>query len=135
MLATSPKISFVTAAIPATSSADSYTAALPGYVTTINAKAKNIPGAQGFLEFMGEPEQAATYAYGYQSVPVIPNDVYKAPKELTEFAKLIADGKFAPLGSTQAEVQSTLNQCLQVRILGKGTPEGLAEKMDKVHKT
>jgi raffinose/stachyose/melibiose transport system substrate-binding protein len=134
MLKLSPDTSFVTAAIPATNTGNTYIVALPGFVTTINAKAKNVAAAQAFLDFMGEPEQAATYAYGFQGVPVLPNDVYKAPAELTEFSKLIAEGKYAPLGSVQAEVQTTLNQGIQSLILGKETPEGVAQKMEDVYK-
>ncbi|MGA0566374.1 ABC transporter substrate-binding protein [Rathayibacter sp. KR2-224] len=124
-----PKSSFVIASIPATNDGKSYITALPGYVTTINAKAKNAATAQAFLEFMGTPEQADTYANGYASVPVISNNQYTAPESLKDFAALVADKKFAPLESLQSQVQSALNQGVQSMLLGNDTPKSVAEKM------
>lgn len=130
-----PGGSFKVAPMPATNnSADTKVVALPGYVNTINAKAKNPTAAQAFLEFMGEPESSATYAKGFASVPVLPNDAYKAPEELTEFAQLLDRGSYGPLVSVQAEVQSQLNQTIQSLILGDVTPRQVAEKLDSVYK-
>ncbi|MFJ6453964.1 ABC transporter substrate-binding protein [Paenarthrobacter sp. NPDC091669] len=130
-----PESSFQVAAMPATNNAtDTKVVALPGYVNTINAKAKNPTAAQAFLEFMGEPEPSAIYAKGFASVPVLANDVYKAPEELAAFADLINRGAYAPLGTVQSEVQAQLNQALQSLILGDSTPRQVAEKMDTVYK-
>jgi raffinose/stachyose/melibiose transport system substrate-binding protein len=133
--AAAPDSAFVVAPMPATNdSADTKIVALPGFVTTINAKAKNPTAAQAFLDFMGEPEQATTYATGFSGVPAIPNDVYEAPAELTTFAELVASESFVPLGTVQAEVQAQLNQGIQSMILGDLTPQQVAEKLDSVYK-
>lgn len=132
---TAPGSSFQVAPMPATNkTADTKVVALPGYVNTINAKAKNPAAAQAFLEFMGEPGPSVTYAKGFASVPALPNDDYKAPEELAAFADLIHRGAYAPMGTVQSEVQSQLNQALQSLILGDATPEQVAEKMDAVYK-
>lgn len=135
LLAASPDSEFKIAGIPATDNADdTLIAALPGYVTTINAKAKNPAAAQAFLEFLGTAEATNIYAEGFQSVPVLSNDDYVAPAAIEEFATLIADGKGVPLTTMQSEVQSTLNQQLQAQFLGNTTPEGVAESMQSVYK-
>ncbi|MDF2562831.1 MAG: putative secreted sugar-binding protein [Microbacterium sp.] len=134
MLAAAPDASFVFASVPATDDGDTFVTALPGFVTTINAKAKNPAAAQAFLEFMGTPEASAIYADGFKSVPVLPNDQYTPPAELEEFAALVAEGKGVRLPTLQAEVQSTLNQQLQAMFLGNTTPEGVAESMQSVYK-
>jgi raffinose/stachyose/melibiose transport system substrate-binding protein len=129
-----PDNSYVVAPVPATNDGDTFVTALPGFVNTINAKAKNPTAAQAFLEFMGSPEASAIYADGFKSVPVLPNDEYTPPAELEEFAALIAEDKGVPLPTLQAEVQSTLNQQLQAMFLGNTTPEGVAESMQAVYK-
>ncbi|WP_247046325.1 ABC transporter substrate-binding protein [Arthrobacter rhizosphaerae] len=130
-----PGNSFKVAPMPATNNAaDTKVVALPGFVNTINAKAKNPTAAQAFLEFMGEAEPSAIYAKGFASVPVLPNDAYKAPEELATFAELIKSGSYAPLGTVQAEVQTQLNQTIQSLILGDATPRQVAEKLDAVYK-
>ncbi|BCW62901.1 extracellular solute-binding protein [Arthrobacter sp. StoSoilB22] len=130
-----PNSSFEVAPMPATNNAaDTKVVALPGFVNTINAKAKNPTAAQAFLAFMGEAEPSVTYANGFASVPVLPNDAYKAPKELTAFADLIKRGAYQPLGTVQAEVQAQLNQTIQSLILGQSTPRQVAEKLDSVYK-
>jgi len=131
---TAPTSQFVISAMPATNDGKTYITALPGFVTTINAKAKNPATAQAFLDFMGTPEASITYAEGFKSVPVLPNDKYKAPAELKDFAALIADNKFAPLETLQAQVQSTLNQSVQSMLLGNDTPQGVAQKMQAAYK-
>jgi raffinose/stachyose/melibiose transport system substrate-binding protein len=130
----SPSTKFVVGPIPATNDGKTYVTALPGFVTTINSKAKNPAAAQAFLQFMGEPEPSLIYAEGFQSVPVIPNAQYTPPAELAAFAQLVADGKFARIASVQAEVQTALNQYLQSMFLGKDTPESVAQKMQDAHK-
>jgi raffinose/stachyose/melibiose transport system substrate-binding protein len=133
--AAAPDSAFVVAPMPATNDeADTKIVALPGFVTTINAKAKNPTAAQAFLDFMGEPEQATTYANGFSGVPAIPNDVYKAPEQLVAFADLVKSGSYVPLGTVQAEVQTQLNQGIQSLLLGDATPEQLAKKLDSVYK-
>ncbi|MET0888323.1 MAG: extracellular solute-binding protein [Mycetocola sp.] len=134
MVSAAPDASFVFAAVPATNDGDTFVTALPGFVTTINAKAKNPTAAQAFLEFMGTPEASAIYADGFKSVPVIPNDEYTPTAELEEFAALIADNKGMRLPTLQAEVQSTLNQQLQAMFLGNTTPEGVTESMQSAYK-
>ncbi|TAP45839.1 extracellular solute-binding protein [Arthrobacter sp. S39] len=130
-----PGSSFEVAPMPATNNAaDTKVVALPGFVNTINAKAKNPTAAQAFLAFMGEAEPSVTYANGFASVPVLPNDAYTAPKELTAFADLIKRGAYQPLGAVQAEVQAQLNQTIQSLILGQSTPRQVAEKLDSVYK-
>ena len=123
------------------SSISMYQASVPVFVRALNnlvrvlkkgeahAKAKNAATAQAFLEFMGTPEQADTYANGYASVPVISNNQYTAPESLKDFAALVADKKFAPLESLQSQVQSALNQGVQSMLLGNDTPKSVAEKM------
>ncbi|KQR51762.1 hypothetical protein ASF88_09090 [Leifsonia sp. Leaf336] len=128
-----PKSTFAIAAMPATNDGKTYITALPGFVTTINAKAKNPATAQAFLDFMGTPEASLVYAQGFSSVPVLPNDKYKAPAELKDFAALIADGKFAPLETLQAPVQAALNQSVQSMLLGNDTPKGVAEKLQAAY--
>jgi raffinose/stachyose/melibiose transport system substrate-binding protein len=134
MRTSAPDSSFVIAPIPATNDGPTYVTALPGFVTTINAKTQNAAAAQAFLEFMGEPEPSLIYAEGFASVPVIPNDQYTPPAELEPFAELVADGQFARLASVQAEVQTALNQSLQSMFLGNDTPESVAQKMQDVLK-
>jgi raffinose/stachyose/melibiose transport system substrate-binding protein len=129
-----PKSQFVIASMPATNNGKTYITALPGFVTTINAKTKNPATAQAFLDFMGTPEASLTYANGFASVPVLPNPKFKAPAELKDFAALIAGNKFAPLETLQAQVQSTLNQSVQSMLLGNDTPRGVAEKMQAAYK-
>ena len=124
-----PDNEYLIAPMPAANEGDTLMVALPGYVTTVNAKAKNPATAQAFLDFLGEPEISAIYAEGFQSVPVLPNDQYSAPAELTEFAAAVEAGTIVHLGTVQAEVQSTLNQQLQAMLLGDTTPEGVAESM------
>lgn len=126
---------YVIASVPATNNADdTRIVALPGFVTTINAKAKNPTAAQAFLEFMGQPDQAIVYANGFASVPLIPNADYEAPAELVAFSDLIGSGSYAPLVAVQPEVQTTLNQSVQSLILGDVSPEQLAQKLDSVYK-
>ncbi|MDQ0691272.1 ABC transporter substrate-binding protein [Arthrobacter sp. W4I7] len=130
-----PGTSFEVAPVPATNNAaDTKVVALPGFVNTINAKAKNPTAAQAFLAFMGEADPSATYAKGFSSVPVLPNDAYTAPAELATFADLVERGAYAPLGAVQAEVQAQLNQTIQSLILGDTTPRQVAEKLDSVYK-
>lgn len=130
-----PGSSFEVAPMPATNNAaDTKVVALPGFVNTVNAKAKNPTAAQAFIAFMGEAEPSVTYAKGFASVPALPNDAYTAPKELTAFADLIKRGAYAPLVSVQAEVQAQLNQTVQSLILGQSTPRQVAEKLDSVYK-
>ncbi|NKF34501.1 extracellular solute-binding protein, partial [Pseudomonas sp. BGM005] len=77
---------YVVAPMPATNdAADTLVTALAGFVTTINAKAKNPAAAQAFLEFLGEPEISSIYAEGFASVPVLPNDDYTPPASLETF--------------------------------------------------
>lgn len=132
--AAGPDNSYVVAPVPANNDGETFVTALPGFVNTINAKAKNPAAAQAFLEFMGTPEASAIYADGFKSVPVLPNDQYTPPAELEEFAALIADNKGTPLPTLQTEVQSTLNQQLQAMFLGNTTPEGVAESMQAAYK-
>ncbi|MGY0390606.1 ABC transporter substrate-binding protein [Nocardioides sp. WG-D5] len=127
--ASGPDNEYLIAPMPASNDGETLMVALPGFVTTVNAKAKNPATAQAFLEFLGEPEISAIYAEGFQSVPVLPNDEYSAPAELAEFAAAVDAGTIVPLGTVQAEVQSTLNQQLQAMLLGDTTPEGVAESM------
>lgn len=130
-----PGSSFEVAPMPATNNpADTKVVALPGLVNTINAKAKNPTAAQAFLAFMGESAPSATYAKGFSSVPVLPNDAYTAPAELVAFADLIKRGAYSPLVSVQPEVQTQLNQTIQSLILGSSTPRQVGEKMDSVYK-
>jgi raffinose/stachyose/melibiose transport system substrate-binding protein len=134
MQKSAPNASFVVAPLPATNDGATFITALPGFVTTINAKAKNPAAAQAFLEFMGTPEASATYAEGFASVPVLPNDQYKPPADLKVFSEMITAGKYAPLQGLQAEVQSTLNQQLQAMFLGKKTPRDVAQSMQNAYK-
>lgn len=129
-----PKTDFVIAGIPATNDHKTYVTALPGFVTTINAKAKNPAAAQAFLDFMGTEDASNIYATGFAGVPVIPDPKYKAPAELADFAKLIADKKYAVLTTLQAEVQTTLNTSIQSMMLGNDTPKSITEKMQAVYK-
>lgn len=128
-----PKSQFAIAAMPATNDGKTYISALPGFVTTINAKSKNPTTAQAFLDFMGTPEESLIYAKGFASVPVLPNDKYKAPAELKDFAALVADNKFAPLEAMQAQVQAALNQGVQSMLLGNDTPQSVAQKMQAAY--
>ena len=134
MQKSAPDASFVIAPMPATNDGTTFITALPGYVTTINAEAKNPAAAQAFLEFMGTPEASLTYAEGFASVPVLPNDLYKPPAELKVFSEMITAGKYAPLPTLQTEVQSVLNQQLQAMFLGKATPQDVAQKMQDAYK-
>ncbi|WP_270889731.1 ABC transporter substrate-binding protein [Pedococcus sp. 5OH_020] len=129
-----PKNSFVISPMPATNDGKTFITALPGFVTTVNAKAKNMAAAQAFMEFLGQPDISVIYAKGFASVPVLPNDQYKAPAELEAFAKANSAGQTTQLPAVQAEVQATLNSQIQAMLLGKTTPEGVAERMQKVYK-
>jgi raffinose/stachyose/melibiose transport system substrate-binding protein len=129
-----PSAKWVVAPIPATNDGTTYVSALPGYVTTINAQAKNPEAAQAFLQYMGTPEASIIYADGFQSVPVIPNAQYTPPAELQPFADLVAAGKFARLPAVQAEVQTALNQGVQSMLLGNDTPQSVAQRMQDAHK-
>jgi raffinose/stachyose/melibiose transport system substrate-binding protein len=129
-----PKGSFVIAPIPATDDGKNFVTALPGYTVAANAKAKNPTAAKAFLDFLAEPEQSVIYANGFSSVPIIPNDLYTAPKDLAGFADLIAAGKYAKLANVLPKVQSTLNESVQSMMLGKDTPQSAAEKMDQARK-
>jgi raffinose/stachyose/melibiose transport system substrate-binding protein len=132
--AAGPDNSYVVAPVPANNDGETFVTALPGFVNTINAKAKNPAAAQAFMEFLGSPEASAIYADGFKSVPVLPNDQYTPPAELEEFAALIADNKGVALPTLQTEVQATLNQQLQAMFLGNTTPEGVAESMQSAYK-
>jgi raffinose/stachyose/melibiose transport system substrate-binding protein len=129
-----PKNSFVISPIPSTNDGKTFITALPGFVTTINAKAKNMAAAQAFMEFLGQPDISVIYADGFASVPVLPNNQYKPPAALEEFAKANSAGQTTQLAAVQAEVQATLNSKIQAMLLGKTTPEGVAESMQKVYK-
>ncbi|KQR39338.1 ABC transporter substrate-binding protein [Microbacterium sp. Leaf159] len=124
-----PDNEYVVAPMPATNDGDTLVAALPGFVTTINANAKNPTAAQAFLEFLGEPEISAIYADGFASVPVLPNDQYTPPASLESFAAAVAEGTTVPLGAVKLEVQVTLNEQLQAMFLGDSTPEDVAKSM------
>ncbi|NQX10326.1 extracellular solute-binding protein [Microbacteriaceae bacterium VKM Ac-2855] len=126
-----PDNEYVVVPMPADDSGETLSTALPGFVTTVNASAKNPAAAQAFLEFMGKPEISAIYADGFQSVPVLPNDQYTPPAALESFAAAVAAGETVPLGTVRAEVQTTLNERLQSLFLGDTTPEGVAEAMQE----
>lgn len=130
-----PNAAVVMGPIPATNDGGAtFITALPGFVTTINAQAKNPATAQAFLEFMGTPEASAMYAKGFASVPVLPNDQYTPPAELKVFSEMIDAGKSTPLQDLQTEVQATLNQQLQAMFLGKKTPQDVAQSMQDAYK-
>jgi raffinose/stachyose/melibiose transport system substrate-binding protein len=139
MVTSNPKGKFVVAAIPATNDGKLYVTALPGYTIAANAAAKNPKAAAAFMEFLAEPEQSVIYANGFASVPILPNDQYKAPADLKPFADLLASGQYATLPNLGApEVQVALNQGVQSLLLGNDTPESVAKKMqdafDAAHK-
>lgn len=131
--AAGPDNAYVVAPMPANNDGETFVTALPGFVNTINAQAKNPAAAQAFLEFMGSDEANAIYADGFSSVPVLPTEGYTPPAELEQFADLIAQNKGVPLPTLQAEVQATLNQQLQAMFLGNTSPEGVAESMQAVY--
>lgn len=131
--AAAPNDELVVAPIPATNGNSSVTA-LPGYVLALNAQAKNPAAAAAFLEFAGTPEEAAKYAKGFDSVPVVPNDGFTPPPLLAEFNKLVQSGKTARLATVQPEVQTTLNTGIQSMLLGKETPESVAQKLQDAYK-
>ncbi|BEP13978.1 extracellular solute-binding protein [Acidothermaceae bacterium B102] len=127
--ASDPNDTFVVSAIPASNSGSNAITALPGYVLTVNAKSKNPAAAQAFLAFAGEPAESGKYAKGFGSVPLVPNTQYQVPAELKDFADAVNAGKVASLASLQPEVQTTLNTAVQSMLLGKLTPQGVAQKM------
>lgn len=128
-----PKDEFLVAPIPATNGKTAITA-LPGYVLALNAQAKNKAAAAAFLQFAGEPEEAAKYAAGFGSVPLVPNADFKPSAQLTEFNKLVQAGQTARLGSMQPEVQTTLNTAIQSMLLGNDTPTGVTQKLQDAYK-
>lgn len=131
--AAAPNDKFVVAPIPATNESASVTA-LPGYVLALNAQAKNPSAAAAFLKFAGSPEEATKYAKGFNSVPVVPNDGFTPSPQLSEFNKLVQSGKTARIATLQPEVQTTLNTGIQSMLLGKETPESIAQKLQNAYK-
>jgi len=132
--ASNAKDKFLVSAIPATNDGKNSISALPGYVLTANAAAKNLAAAKAFVAFAGEPDQSAAYATGFGSVPLIPNPGFKPPAELADFNKLVIDGQTAPLANLQPEVQTALNTGVQSMLLGKDSPATVAQKMQDAYK-
>ena len=128
---TAPRSKFALAGMPATDNpADTYMPALPGYTLAVNAKAKNPATAKAFLEFLAQPDNINHYAAEFGSVPAIPNDQFRPPAELDQFAKLVASGKFSNLPTwPNPVVQTTLNKVVQSMLLGDDSPESALKKM------
>ncbi|WP_425826618.1 ABC transporter substrate-binding protein [Streptomyces fractus] len=128
-----PKHEFTFSALPATDNPDdTYFTALPGFTVSVNAKAKNPGAAKAFLNFLAEPKQINKYANGYASAPIIPNDSYKAPKNLATFDKAVADGKSAKLADwPNPKVNEVAQQGVQAIFLGKESIDDVLKKMQE----
>jgi raffinose/stachyose/melibiose transport system substrate-binding protein len=131
MKTSAPKSEFILTGIPANDDASStYTAALPIYTIAVNAKAKNPAAATAFLDVLAEPENANSFAKGFNAIPAIPNDQFTPPAELKGFAELVQKGSFSKLPNwPNPKVQVELNEGVQSMLLGKDTPDSLAKKM------
>jgi raffinose/stachyose/melibiose transport system substrate-binding protein len=126
-----PKSEFAFTAMPATDDpATTYVVALPIYSVTLNSQAKNPTAGKAFLDFLAEPENTNVFAAGFKQIPIIPNDKFKPPAELKDFADLVQKGKFAKLPNwPNPATQTTLNEEVQSMLLGKETPDGVLKKM------
>lgn len=126
-----PDDEFVFAPMPATGSADdTFATALLGYTIAVNAKAKNPAAAQAFLEFLSEPEQIAIHAEAFAALPAIPQDGYKAPAGLADFAGFIDSGAFTKLPVwPNAATQPAINESVQSLLLGNDSVDTTLAKI------
>jgi raffinose/stachyose/melibiose transport system substrate-binding protein len=127
-----PKNDYVLAALPATNDAkQTYYPALPGFVEMVNAKSKNPAKAKAFLDILAQPEVLNVYANAFASVPVIPNDSFKAPAQLSVLADAVSSGKYCKLPKQPGSLQSVAQTEVQSVLLGRDSVDTALKKMQE----
>ena len=124
----------VVQSFPAAEGADSFIFASPDYALAISESSESKKGAQAFLDWFAEPENAAAYAKLAGSLPITGVEgLDLADTPYAPVAQLIADEQFVSFPVTvwtNQNVFLTLGTGVQGLLTGQQTVDGLLEALD-----
>jgi raffinose/stachyose/melibiose transport system substrate-binding protein len=101
-----------------------------------SAKGKNLEAAKKFLDWLGKPENMASYAEANQSIPLVGAGDATLSDIAAPFAPFVADGKTVPFMDQQwpnAKVQPVHFAGIQELFAGKTDVKGLLAKLDEAY--
>ena len=101
-----------------------------------SAKSKHLAEAKKFIEWLGRPENMASFSKATYSIPLVGADPSKTDPLLKPFAPFMASNKTVPFMDQQwpnAKVQPAHFAGVQDLVAGKTDVGGLLEKLDEAY--
>jgi raffinose/stachyose/melibiose transport system substrate-binding protein len=100
------------------------------------ANGKHVEEAKKFIDWLGKPQNMATYAAANQSIPLVGADKADLDPIVAPFAPFLAQNKTVPFMDQQwpnAEVQPAHFAGIQELFAGKTDVDGLLKKLDEAY--
>ena len=103
-----------------------------------SAHGKHLAEAKKFIEFLGRPENMATFSKLTFSIPLVGADSAKVDPLLAPFTSFLASDKTVPFMDQEwpnAKVQPVHFAGIQDLVAGKTTVDGLLSRLDQAYKS